>query len=74
MSATGDEWQDGKEHPAFVYVWNEWVRNKLDTTGRQWDYDEFRRDKLERYVAMVRRYAQQANVSELWEEPQLGND
>ena len=44
------------------------MRDRLDT-GRLWDYEEFRRDKLDRYVQMVRLYAQDVHVSDLWELP-----
>ena len=48
-----------------MYVWNDSVKYKLDTT-RPWDYDFFRREKLEQYVKMVEMYA--VEISKHWED------
>lgn len=50
------DWQDGAEHAAFVYVWNDNVRYKLDLS-KEWDYELFRREKLPGYKEMVHIYA-----------------
>uniref|UniRef100_A0A061QV32 Putative gamma-glutamylcyclotransferase n=1 Tax=Tetraselmis sp. GSL018 TaxID=582737 RepID=A0A061QV32_9CHLO len=54
---------EGSCETAFVYVWRDEGRHLLEET--EWDYEEFRRNKLSGYSKMVESFVEE--IREQWE-------